>query len=513
MTQHAACRNRTCSGSAVSSGQGGRKPCQRRTRSVAGTSAVGKPVVPKPCFSDVLSDPARVEKVLGGIVGVMSKSTTPSRDSKPGLSGRICSGPRKPWPGQPMIVSGAIHQSPAKLCEKGKGCKMRQGRRGLVNMHVLIVLAIVMVLGVSAVIQAQAQADGPWSNYSDPKRRFSVELPPGMVFQSQDSNENTSVFYGSEAAYALGVEITQVAADMTAQKAAQAVISAYSKPGGPKGFELLGEPFVGQLSGREAVYFIYSFLTEEGDALKSGHGFVVDSGRLFVLRFADERDSFDGNVALFNRILSTFRIIPPGGGGQFGLGTMTAPGEAQGPGQGQGRPGQGPEVRDGVLRDRLGFFTLELVEGLELWEYRRGDQEVDPLFGLFSTWDKRPMHQYLFVWDYIDEVDQKEKQYEIIMGIIENVPGTIKSAMDTIMKRNFPDEPLPTEKRVKIGNMAAIKFTPQTLRTMLKGRDREWYSSVVYMAKSGVFLVFWYVPSTIPEASLKSLMESFLFLR
>jgi len=294
---------------------------------------------------------------------------------------------------------------------------------------------------------------------------------------------------------------------------------------------------------------VYSYTDTSGASIVEGRAFVVHEGRVYTLAFADLAGNFDGSVPTFNSVMESFRLhetarpaTKPGAGfGAFTSSTQS-PSESNASNQ-RDRSNQPvqpeqpvsvpaepapttaapttsePETTQYTSPD--GHFRFTPPSAWELWEEQstaRGDT-IEPWNTLFN-WPGRPMTKALFIWEYFDEWEQKGQQYEVVLAVIEKIPGSQSQAIETLKNQltgSLSHIYAPSTTRVRIGTQPgmAIQIAPRLGMVEPWSEGPAWFKSVTfYSFKQGDTLFVWALPSEMTEApEVKAAVESFEWIR
>lgn len=366
-----------------------------------------------------------------------------------------------------------------------------------------------LVLMLAGVVNAQfgVNRDNEWVTFEDFAAGFSLNVPPGWTFQTSLSDPSFFVFYGPGELDLFYLEIIEVTKpSTTAASAAQIAIDDYYKRPSLRNFSVISPPSPGTLAGKEASFIVYSYSDQAGNSMIEGRAFVVHNGKLYTLAFADTAAQFDHSVPTFNTVMESLKLADqPVPGGGFGSTPSPQP---------------QPEIVPGVYYSPGGFYRLTTPSSWVLWEEQstaRGDT-VEPWHGVFA-WEGKQMTKSLFVWDYFDELEQRGAQYEVVLAVIEDVPGTQDQAIE-MLKNNVAGTAAgtytTTSTRVLLGTQPAVAVQTVTKPGMVElwSEGTPWHRTVTFYAfKRGNTFFVWVVPNEIAEnAELGQTMRSFRWM-
>lgn len=376
----------------------------------------------------------------------------------------------------------------------------------------------------------------PVTAFTDPNGRFTLEVPDGWSFQADLSESDFFVFFGPGEHDVFLLEVLQSTATSPTALAAEA-IEHYRGPGGLTGFTLLTPPSSGVLGEAEASFIVYAFTGDDGTPLTEGRAFTVYGDVAYTLAFGDASDRFQASVPTFNNVMASLKFTQPqteaasGSSATFGM-VNTAPSTG---GSASATPtasliGQSAPVVQTAPSSHLGgstlytspggFYRFSVPGGWALWEEQstaRGDT-IDQWNGVFG-WQGRPTTKSLFVWDYFDEWEQTGAQYEIVMAVVENVPGALNDALtalkDQVMGGHGGIYTVETT-RLRIGAQAAVAASIVVRPGMVEPWTivSDWYKSVTFYGfKQGLNFFFWVIPNEITEhPDVVAAMQSFEWL-
>lgn len=377
-------------------------------------------------------------------------------------------------------------------------------------MPVLVLALAALTLTLAAADMAGAQFGvglrQEWTDFHDPMGRFALRVPPGWTYQADVSTDSFSVFYGTgdhDLFYVEILEPTSGTADPAVQ--AQDALRRYSGPDGLPRFQVISQPTAGSLAGTEASFIVYSYTDADGTLIVEGRAFVEHHGQVFTLAFADEARKFDGQVPLFNTVMESLTLTetPPARqvGASFGVGS-SSPTQASEP-----VPPSSAAATDGfIYTSPGGFYRFAVPEGWELWEEQatsRGDA-IEPWNGVV-LWSGRPMTKTLFLWDYFDEWEQKGAQFEMVMAVVERVPGTQNEALEALKDHVMGASAsvyTTTSRRVRIGSQTGLAADIVVRPGMVEpwSTVSQWYRTVTfYTFKQGDTVFIWVIPKEIEE--------------
>lgn len=373
-----------------------------------------------------------------------------------------------------------------------------------------------------------------WNDYQDPLGRFTVSVPPGWTYQPDRSDDTVAVFFGPGAYDLFFLEI--VPAGMPGRTAAAHALEAvrYYQSGVLPRFALLSGPTSGTLSGFDASFIVYTYAdtNSSGVTFAEGRAFAVAGTDLYTIAFVDDADAFDGRTALFNDVMDSLRIhIAP---------APTMPAGA--PGASMARPGSGAVAGPSTAMTGIstsptasspstastvdmyispgGFYRFSPPADWTLWEEQStafGDA-IEPWHDLMN-WPGKPMTKSLFIWDYFDEWLQTGGQYDVVMAVIENVPGTQADAVEALKNAvtgsNAHMYTTETE-RVRLGAhpALAVQIVVRPGMTEPWTMGIPWHRDVTFFVmKQGTTLFLWAVPSDLRDApQLAAAVDSFQWI-
>lgn len=409
-----------------------------------------------------------------------------------------------------------------------------------------ITLTVFLLASGVAVAQFGVGLHHHWNEFQDPQGRFTVSVPPGWTYQPDMSDATVAVFFGPGAYDLFFLEVVPAAA--TGQNAAahaREAIQHYQSNVLPQ-FSLLSGPTAGTLSGLDASFIVYAHTDASGAPVIEGRAFAVAGTDLYTIAFADHADTFDGRVALFNAVMDSLHIqaaqapttiaAAPGtsiarpGTGAAGAasataststGTTASPGTAPSLGT---EASPGPSGTAAAALDLYispgGFYRFAPPADWTLWEEQStafGDT-IEPWHELMN-WPGKPMTKSLFTWDYFDEWLQTGGQYDVVMAVIENVPGTQADAAESLKNAvtgSSGNMYTTTTERIRLGAHAAfavkIVVRPGMVEPWTMGTP--WHRDVTFFVmKQGTTLFVWAVPDELRDApQLTAAVNSFQWL-
>lgn len=129
------------------------------------------------------------------------------------------------------------------------------------------------------------------------------------------------------------------------------------------------------------------------------------------------------------------------------------------------------------------------------------------------------MTKSLFIWDYFDEWLQTGGQYDVVMAVIENVPGTQADAVEALKNAvtgsNAHMYTTETE-RVRLGAhpALAVQIVVRPGMTEPWTMGIPWHRDVTFFVmKQGTTLFLWAVPSDLRDApQLAAAVDSFQWI-
>lgn len=379
-----------------------------------------------------------------------------------------------------------------------------------------------LVVAHGAHAQFGTGLEAPWTDFHDPAGRFSLRVPPGWSYQPDVSDDAFFVWYGTGDYDLFYLEVLAPVASATTPAAqAQQAVARYSGPNGLDGFRLISGPGAGSLSGREASFIVYAYRDQAGTPLTEGRAFVLYEDRVVTLAFAEASSQFEGKVPQFNGILESLQLHERAGAGPglgmgpaFGTTAAAAPAappqassQTAAPAAPAPQPVPETAMEPGSYTSPGGFYRLTVPAGWQLWEEqstRRGEA-IEPWHGLFP-WPGRPMTKTLFVWDYFDEWEQTGSQVDILLGVIENVPGSLTDALQAMTERVAgPNHLLYTVEtsRIRIGTSAGVaaRIVVRPGRVEPWSQGDPWFKDVTFYAlKHGTTFFVWVVPDEVVHA-------------
>lgn len=391
---------------------------------------------------------------------------------------------------------------------------------------VLAVFASVLTAATAASAQFGVGLRQEWTDFRDPVGRFTLRVPPGWTYQDDMSTNDFFVFYGPGTHDLFYLELLTPGSGTTNPAAqAQDALRRYSGPDGLRNFRVLSTPTPGSLSGKEASFIVYAYTDSDGSSMVEGRAFVDHGGQVLTLAFADEASRFDQQVPVFNDIMASLNLLEvpriPAVGTGFGVGSsgpvlpsvpaISSTAETDEPGAAAGSP---------YYTSPGGSYRFVVPDGWELWEEQatsRGDT-IEPWNGVV-LWRGKPMTKTLFLWDYFDEWEQKGAQYEIVLAVVENVPGTLDDALATL-KNNVMGEHAriytTSTRRARIGGQTGVAADIVVREGMVEPWSvvSQWYRTVTfYTFKQGSTVFLWVVPKDVERhPSVVQAMESFQWL-
>lgn len=409
------------------------------------------------------------------------------------------------------------------------------------TMSVMLVVAFALTLLLALPMGAGAQfgvglqtAPTP---FHDPNGLFALDVPAGWSYQDELSEEDFFVFFGTGDYDLFYIEILDApAAGSTAADQAQATVSRYAGPNGLSNFGLVSAPTPGRLADKEASFIVYTYTDGSGVNIAEGRAFVVHQGKVVTLAFADEADRFNNVAPTFNRVMESLRLyeradqgtLAPVGFGPIpsvpvadnasttsaSMGSSPVGGSPTGGSPTGSSQGEGSQV----YTSPNGHFQFSPPPSWELWEEQstaRGDS-IEPWHTLLN-WPGRPITKTLFIWDFFDEWNQTGAQYDVVMAVIENVPGTLNQAVETLKNQMTGSQShiyTPSTQRVRVGNQTGLAVQITTRPGMVEpwSEGPAWFKSFAfYVFKQGNSLFVWALPNDLiespeVEAALQSLV-------
>lgn len=412
-----------------------------------------------------------------------------------------------------------------RSCWRSRGDEKRRFRRclGGTGWRALTVVAVVLAVATVASAQFGVGLRQEWTDFRDPFGRFTLRVPPGWTYQPDASTNEFFVFYGPATHDLFYLEILPPGSG-TAVPAVQAqdALRRYSGPDGLRNFQVLSQPTPGTLSDKEASFIVYSYTDSDGASIVEGRAFVDHGGQVMTLAFADEASRFDNQVPVFNEVMESLTLLEvpriPAVGTGFGVGS-SSPAPSIVPLTPSGGDGEQPSS-GAFYTSPGGFYRFIVPEGWELWEEQatsRGDT-IEPWNGVV-LWSGRPMTKTLFLWDYFDEWEQKGAQYEIVLAVVENVPGTLNQVLET-MKDHVMGEHAnvyaTSTRRARIGGQTGVAADIVVRQGMVEPWSvvSQWYRTVTfYASKQGNTVFLWVIPKEIEgHPTVGQAMESFQWL-
>lgn len=404
---------------------------------------------------------------------------------------------------------------------------------------VVFVLSFSLILSSGASVSAQFAATFQTTStrFDDPDGLFSLTLPEGWSYQPDESGPGFHLFYGPVGWDLFFAEFLDLPhAGATALEVAESIVAHYAGPDGLENFSIIAPPGAGQLGGKPAVFTVYTY-NEAGETIIEGRVVVIHGGGALSLAFSDRADLFQGSVPVFDAVLYSVvlhePVAPAPTGVTFG-GLALSPGAlgaAAGDGSGGSSastsssgggsaPATGPGSQNATARVYTGpdgHYTFVPPAGWELWEEqstRRGDS-IEP-WNTLLNWPGRPVSKSLFIWDYFDEWEQRGAQYEIVLAVIDNVPGALGQSVDTLVRQIAGDNAhiyTASNTRMRIGDQNGMAVQVVVRPGMVEpwSLGIPWFRQhTFYVVKQGVTLFVWAVPTEIvnlPEVA--AALESF----
>lgn len=386
-------------------------------------------------------------------------------------------------------------------------------------------LLIVIFAAVTASAQFAAGLQEAWSDFRDPGGRFSLSVPPGWTYQADLSTDEFFVFYGPGEYDLFYLEILQPASPRaTAMDQARAAAEHYSASGALANYTLLQAPSPGQLAGKEAGFMVYAYDDSLGARIVEGRAFVIHTDQAYSLAFADVAERFEASVSTFNRVMEALEIHDPAplttAGSGLGFGALTSTqtaSTAQAGAFGSPVEQQPATALPSVYTSPDGRFEFAQPDGWKLWEEQstaRGDY-LEPWHSLFN-WTNKPMTKALFIWDYFDEWEQVSAQYEVVLGVIDDVPGSLNQALETLKSQiagNLNHIYTIESERVRIGSQTGLEVRIVTRPGMVEpwSEGPQWFKEYTfYTFKQGNALFVWAAPTeAVKLPAVRAALESF----
>ena len=401
------------------------------------------------------------------------------------------------------------------------------------SLRVALGTLLTLILAVNAAsAQFSVGLGQAWSEFHDPSGRFTMSVPPGWVYQADQSTDAFFVFYGTGDYDLFYLEVLEPASAGTAMDQARAAAERYSGPRGLSNFALLQAPYTGQLAGKEASFMVYSYSDSTGVRMVEGRAFVVHGGKVFTLAFADVAERFDASVPTFNGVIQALRLHEPAPAATgFGLGfgaTSSATTSAAAPAS-PAPAAPAPSVTaapaapapsaaaSGIYTSPDRRFQLAPPADWDLWEEQstaRGDY-IEPWESLFN-WPGKPMTKVLFIWDYFDSWRQVGAQYEVVLGVIDDLPGSLSQAVETLKNQitgNLSHIYAAQTGRARIGNQTGLEVRIAARPGMTEpwSAGPLWFKDYTfYTFKQGNAFFVWAVPTeAVDIPAVKSALDSF----
>lgn len=360
----------------------------------------------------------------------------------------------------------------------------------------------VLLFTVAAGAQFGTGLGQSWTDFTAPDDRFALSIPPGWSYQADQSTPEFHVFYGPGEYDLFYIELLPSTGLATPASLAQDAIARYSGPLGLPDFRVISQPSAGMLAGQDASFIVYSY-TDSGASIHEGRAFVLTGDTVFTLAFADAAAKFDASIPTFNAVMASLSLAQPTvSTGGFGVGI--SPGtQATDAGQVTHQPAH---TAPGTYVSPGEFYRFRIPQAWELWEEQwtaQGDT-IEPWNGVFD-WGNRPMTKSLFIWDYFDEWEQTGAQYEIVLGVIENVPGSQSNAIEELKNRVAGDSShlyTTTTSRIRVGAEPALAVQVVTRPGFVEpwSMGTPWHKSVTfYVFKKGTTLFVWTLPNELTQ--------------
>lgn len=351
-----------------------------------------------------------------------------------------------------------------------------------------------------------------WHDFHDAAGRFSVSVPPGWSYQPDMSDETVAVFFGpGDHDYFYFEIISSAGAQSPAAHALEAI--AHYEAGALPNFRLLSGPVAGIISQRAASFVVYTYEGSDGVPMTEGRAIMTVGADVFSIAFADQTARFDAQVPLFNHVMDSVLVHA---GGATSSDTATAAATSMGsvasaPVTGSGTAATRPETSGPVTNASAyvspgGFYRFTVPDNWFLWEEQStayGDV-IEPWHDLLN-WPGKPITKSLFIWDYFDEWLQTGDQYDVVLAVIENVPGTqgdaVEALKNTVTGASSHIYTTATE-RLRLGShpALAVKVVVRPGMTEPWSMGTPWHRDVTFfLLKQGTTLFVWAVPDELRE--------------
>lgn len=353
------------------------------------------------------------------------------------------------------------------------------------------VVTLILALTFAANAQFAAGMQAVSTQFHDPDGRFTLTVPAGWTYQPDESEPDFYVFFGPGSYDLFYLEVFDLPdAGATPIDLAYDTIEYYSGPYGLEDFQIVVPPTPGELGGKPAAFLVFSDTDIDGTPIIEGRAITIHGGKELALAFADHADLFEASTPTFNAVMASLELHETASASTDSSADYTSPD---------------------------GHFTFLPPDGWELWEEqstRRGDQ-IEPWHTLFE-WPSRPMSKSLFIWDYFDEWEQVGAQYEIVLAVIDNVPGALNQSIETLVRQIAGTNAhiyTASNSRARIGNQTGMAVEVVARPGMVEpwSLGVPWFREhTFYVIKQGVTLFVWAVPSEIVDMpEVAAALESF----
>lgn len=360
-----------------------------------------------------------------------------------------------------------------------------------------------------------------WHDFHDAAGRFSLNVPPGWTYQPDMSDETAAVFFGPGEHDYFYLEILLAAggAQSPADHAREAVM--HYEAGALPNFRLLSGPTDGIISQRGASFIVYTYVGSDGVSMTEGRAFVTVGTDVYTIAFADQTTRFDAQVPMFNTVMESL-LVHGSEPTSFGTattstaagatdtsasaGTTTTSTPASGGGTSTARPETGALTGDtSIYVSPGGFYRFTVPDDWYLWEEQStayGDV-IEPWHDLLN-WPGKPVTKSLFIWEYFDEWLQTGDVYDVVLAVIENVPGTQGDAVDALKNTVTGASPIYTTstERLRLGSHPALAVKVVVRPGMVEpwSMGTPWHRDVTFFVlKQGTTLFVWAVPDELRD--------------
>ncbi|MCR4424929.1 MAG: hypothetical protein NUW23_01880 [Firmicutes bacterium] len=392
----------------------------------------------------------------------------------------------------------------------------RNNRPAALFVIAILIMSIAQAAAASAAPPStKASASAPtFVMFAEEGMSFRFLLPTDWSFVKEKSDDRNWVFYGpNEQDYAYVELYTVPESIRDSMKLASALAEKYGAE--LPAFSLVSGPVPIRLGGTDAAIVVYSFTTTSGIALKSVEVMAVIDGGGYSMTVRDTPKEFDARLSVYDAMLSSLVFLPTERGMLRNLASQgpvaAKPVASSAPSAPAPAPAPAPTYAPGPPPDQArifsatgGQFTIKVPAGAEIWEHlstAHGDK-MEPYFEVFNQTD-RAMSQTVVLWQYFDPSTQKEIEYEVLIGVIENAASTLDEAVRVVWKGilgRYWDSVNLTQSRAKVG-------TANGMRVYVD--DLSWTKTVdTYITKSGRDVLFIVADRAMDPAKLKELLDS-----